>query len=37
VDRFILDEEGWCYENEWDKIFPKTKLSMNLVKLRTLR
>jgi hypothetical protein len=37
VDHFILDEGGWCYENERDKIFLRTGLGMNLVKLRTLK
>jgi hypothetical protein len=37
VDCFILDKEGQCYKGEQDKIFPRTRLSMNLVKLRLLR
>jgi hypothetical protein len=37
VDHFILDEGDWCYKNERDKIFPRTRLSMNLVKRQMLR
>jgi hypothetical protein len=37
MDHFILDKEGQCYKDERDKIFPTTRLSMNLVKLRTLK
>ena len=32
MNHFILDEGGWCSENEWDEIFPRTGLSTNLVK-----
>jgi hypothetical protein len=34
MDHFLLDEEGQCYKDERDKIFPRTGLSTNLVKLR---
>jgi hypothetical protein len=37
MDHFVLDEEGWCYENEWDKIFSSMRLSTNFVKLRMLK
>jgi hypothetical protein len=37
MDHFILDEGGWCYENKRDKIFQRTGLSTNLVKLQTLK
>jgi hypothetical protein len=37
VDRFILDEGVLCNETEWDKIFPRTWMSIDLVKLRMSR
>jgi hypothetical protein len=30
VDCFILDEGGQCYENRWDKIFPRVGLSTDV-------
>ena len=36
MNRFILDEEDSCYKNEWDKIFPRMSLCIDLVKLRML-
>jgi hypothetical protein len=37
VDHSILDEGDWCYKKERDKIFPRTRMSMKLVKLWILR
>jgi hypothetical protein len=37
MDCFILDKEGQCFKDRQDKIFPRTELSTNLVKLQTLK
>jgi hypothetical protein len=38
VDRFILDERGYCSKDKQDKIlFPRMRLSKNLVKLQMLK
>jgi hypothetical protein len=37
MDHFILDEEGQFYGDEHEKIFPRTWMSIDLVKLRMSR